>query len=294
MAWCPICKNEYRPGIKVCADCGAELVDSLDENPMATVFYGDEKLMTGLNEFLQSNGIKFSEMAFDSEKSMFRVEVPQRDLARANDLMQVFLTEANNRRLKEEQERTIANATPEQIENLKKMAAAADAQRRSIRTYQSSEKKVEENRASAWSLILIGGIGIIGIVLCIVGVIPGVSFNRGTYLFFGVLGALCLTFLIMGFVSFKNAKGYEKDAESENSLKASLETWCKENLKGEDIDRYIHMRNPGLDAEAMYFPRNELIKARINHQFMNLDQAFLDRFVDDVVYEMVFPEDRES
>ncbi|MBO4902487.1 MAG: hypothetical protein J5518_06820 [Lachnospiraceae bacterium] len=31
MPWCPNCKYEYKEGITVCADCGAELVDSLDE-----------------------------------------------------------------------------------------------------------------------------------------------------------------------------------------------------------------------------------------------------------------------
>ena len=31
MPWCPKCKNEYYEGIKVCADCGCELVDSLKE-----------------------------------------------------------------------------------------------------------------------------------------------------------------------------------------------------------------------------------------------------------------------
>ena len=29
--WCPKCKYEYREGIKVCADCGCELVESLDD-----------------------------------------------------------------------------------------------------------------------------------------------------------------------------------------------------------------------------------------------------------------------
>lgn len=31
MPWCPKCKEEYREGFTVCADCGEELVDSLDE-----------------------------------------------------------------------------------------------------------------------------------------------------------------------------------------------------------------------------------------------------------------------
>lgn len=32
MAFCPVCKCEYKEGIKKCADCDALLVDSLDEN----------------------------------------------------------------------------------------------------------------------------------------------------------------------------------------------------------------------------------------------------------------------
>lgn len=31
MAWCPKCKNEYREGITVCADCKADLVEMLEE-----------------------------------------------------------------------------------------------------------------------------------------------------------------------------------------------------------------------------------------------------------------------
>ena len=31
MAWCPKCENEYVEGIKVCADCGTELVENLEE-----------------------------------------------------------------------------------------------------------------------------------------------------------------------------------------------------------------------------------------------------------------------
>ena len=31
MPWCPKCRNEYREGFTVCADCGVELVDVLGE-----------------------------------------------------------------------------------------------------------------------------------------------------------------------------------------------------------------------------------------------------------------------
>ena len=29
MPWCPVCKNEYRDGIKLCAECKVELVEHL-------------------------------------------------------------------------------------------------------------------------------------------------------------------------------------------------------------------------------------------------------------------------
>lgn len=32
MAWCPVCKCEYKQGISKCADCKVELVDVLEEN----------------------------------------------------------------------------------------------------------------------------------------------------------------------------------------------------------------------------------------------------------------------
>ena len=47
MPWRPTCKNEYVEGIKVCADCGCELVDSLEEEKTAVIF-GDRAQMENL------------------------------------------------------------------------------------------------------------------------------------------------------------------------------------------------------------------------------------------------------
>ena len=41
--------------------------------------------------------------------------------------------------------------------------------------------------------------------------------------------------------------------------------------------------------EEWYFRRVALIKALLNRQFVNLDQEFLDHFVDDM-YDTIFPE----
>lgn len=295
MAWCPICKNEYRPGIKVCADCGATLVDSLEESSKKILIRGDKEILARLDEFMEAGGVSSGEIVPSEQEDTLDYLVSEEDFQRASSMFQVFMNEHTNQLKQKAMEQAIANASPEEAEAIKKMAQASmtTGNRQRHQVYESSTKKMEENKASAWSLFLIGGLGIIAIVLCLTGIIPLPNFFKGAYLFFGVMGALCVLFLVMGFVSFRSAKGFAKDAESENTLKASLETWCKENLRGADIDRYIKMRDPSLEGESLFFPRNELIKARINHQFMNLDQDFLDRFVDDVVYEMVFPEDKE-
>lgn len=291
MAWCPICKNEYRPGIKVCADCGAPLVEDLDENPMVSILLGEEELLGQLNEFFQANGIKYGQVEFDKQNGQFRLDVPQSNREQCAKLAEVFMRE----RMRKMREEALANATPEQLEQVQKanMQAAANYKKNTI--YESSAKKLEENKASAWSLLLVGAIGLVLIALCFTGVIPMPKNLRGSIMFFGIMGAMCVVFVGLGIMSFLHAKTFQKNVESENSLKQSLQTWCKENLKGEEIDRFIRMRDPSLSGESLYFPRFEIIKARINNQFLNLDQAFLDQFVDEVVYEMVYPgEEKET
>ena len=288
MAWCPICKNEYRPGIKVCADCGAELVENLNENPMVAITMAEDKaLLDEVKQFLGRNGIICGDITFVQEKNLYCLYAQKKDSERAKELIEFFMRERYN----QAQQEALEKATPEEVEAYKKMVAQAQEQRQKTSVYESSAKKMEDNKAAAWSLLLIGAAVLILIALCLTGVIALPKFFQTAYVFFGLMGALGILFVVMGIFSFKHAKGFQKDVETENSLRASLEEWCKENLKGEEIDRFIRMRNPGLDEQAMYFPRNEVIKARINHQFMNLDQAFLDNFVDDVVYEMVYPEE---
>ena len=44
----------------------------------------------------------------------------------------------------------------------------------------------------------------------------------------------------------------------------------------------------GVSEEVLYFRRFSYIKEKMNHQFVNLDQGFLDRLIDDYVYDSVF------
>lgn len=222
MAYCPECMSEYRKGIKVCADCGCELVEE-------------------------------------------------------DQIKKVELTISNKA-----EETTTASFVEE------KEAMEEDSERVFVPTgaYQNSAQKAEDNRSSAWTLLLVGGIGMVVMVLGMTGIIP---FSIGNpYMFYGVMSAVFILFIVMGFVSMKNARFFAKNAESENTLKKTLLEWCKENLTAEKIDSKIQGEG-SFTEEVLYLRRYEVIKYMINHQFMNLDQNLVERMIDDEVYDMVFP-----
>lgn len=90
----------------------------------------------------------------------------------------------------------------------------------------------------------------------------------------------------------KNSRIFARKAESENSLRSTLLNWCRENLHAEEIDSEVDAE--GVGEEVLYFSRTAYIRERLNRQFINLDQDFLERFVDDHVYEMIFLEDEKA
>lgn len=162
-----------------------------------------------------------------------------------------------------------------------------EAGKRSFAPYQDSSERASENRSSGWVLLIIGGIGIVAVILGIAGVLPITLGNA--YLFYGVMGAIFILFFISGLMSFQNAKLFEKKAESENSLRSTLTEWCMGNLQPEAIDSEVRTEEDS--EETLYFKRVHYIKDRLNHQFVNLDQSFLDSFIDDFIYDRIFKEE---
>ena len=291
MAWCPKCKNEYREGITVCAECGCALVDESELNAKVPLIFGEEQQMLALQEFLRYNHIADTEIRYDDKESVHELLVSEVDLQRARKLSYVFMEQQEIEKQNDATKDTVSgdeyaseadveSGTDEQEEEEAQVLQAA-------KPYMNSALQAEENRSSAWTLLVIGGLGILGIILCITGIIPLRIGNP--YMFYGVMSAVFLLFVVMGAVSMKNAKIFAKKAESENSLRDSLLKWSSENLTIEKIDAQIE-NTEELSEEILYFKRYEIIKKMMNHQFMNLDQGFLEKLIDDEVYDLVFDE----
>ncbi len=226
MTWCTKCKNEYREGFTVCADCGVSLVD---EEPVQE---------DDLSGYEGEPGLSYDEIPEESE----------------ND----------------------ESSLPD--ENKTKGGL------RGRGYYQDSLTMADENRSSGWMLTVIGVVGLVLVVLGVSGVLPIKMGNA--YLFYGVMGAIFLLFLVAGAVSLRNAVVFEGKAESENTLRSTMLDWCRETLNAADIDAAAG--GEGIPDEILYLNRTECIKEKLNRQFLNLDQDFLDRFVEDQVYGMLY------
>lgn len=150
--------------------------------------------------------------------------------------------------------------------------------------YQDSSQRADDNRSSGWMLLILGLLGLTMTVLGITGVLHLRLSNP--YLFYGVMGTIFLLFFVAGVISIRNASVFARKAESENSLRSTMLDWCREALCAEEIDDQVNAED--MPEEILYFRRTACIKERLNQQFVNLDQDFLEQFVDDHVYELIF------
>ncbi len=88
--WCPKCKMEYREGITVCADCGTELVEEL-ENLVDVCEIKGEEPANEMMEFLKYSGIEKLKKEWVEETERFRILVDTRDVQKAEKLVHGYL-----------------------------------------------------------------------------------------------------------------------------------------------------------------------------------------------------------
>lgn len=239
MAWCPICKYEYREGIKVCADCGATLVDSLDD-VAATKELSESKECPNECENAEANN---QEIAID-----------------------------------------LNSLTDEQKEELMKEIAKARSLR-SHETYQKAEDKASDTFSSGIMLLIIGIIGFVFVLLVELNVLPFITLPSTFSKVLMALGGLFFILLAyFGINAISKKDKYAKAAEEEKNQREELDRYVKSNLIPDFIDAKCDVANT--PAELIYFKRTEFIKESILNQFSDINESFLDDYIDNYYSEI--------
>lgn len=319
MGWCPKCEVEYVEGITVCADCGGTLVPELQKKAVKPRFTADDfatadflseieaEILNGeaseenaggnLNdEALEANAWE----SLDSEAGGAHVRGSRGSEAlKGNGSLDSEVTEGNVREgLSEDTAETkgweghgreISQA--ELREKVREVAAQkiADQMRsQAAGFYRNNDERAEEHRTSAYTLLFVGGIGMIAIVLFFFDLLPIRMETFSKYMISGVMGVLFILFLVMGVISMKNSRILARKAGKENNLTKEIKNWCMDNIEPSVLDETIFSpaEADSLNDEIKYFRRFDKIREILEKQFVNLEESYLERLIDEVYPEL--------
>lgn len=268
MPWCPKCKNEYKEGYTVCADCGSALVDSLEEGPVS-LYFGEKEELENMCRFMEANGICDTKIEYDEKEEIYELFVDRKDAKEAGKQLRVYLSKV----AKKEEEEDNSDFEEE---------AAKEEEYRT--PYQEADKKAEEYRSGANTLLIVGILGIVALVLLNMGIIPISLTGFSKVLVTGVMGVMFLLFVVLGITSRRSYQKLQKQAGTEKDMKENIRTYLKDNIDKEQFDSEFMEDEPSM--EILYFRRIEKMKKMILSQYPDLEGSFMDYIIDEIYPEI--------
>ena len=254
--WCPKCKYEYREGIKVCADCGCELVEKLD----------DAKLENDVEDFFDSAQSEISEA--DKETLDADDEDSEGEIAAMDDQNSV------------DGENTESGDITDDTQDVKKKDVTP--------AYVPKRTRYEDNKSSAYTFFLVGGVGALLVLLHILGVFDFNLSATSKILTNTVMGALFVGFLIVGVISSRNSARYKREALAEEALTEQIKTFIHDLYTTEGIDNACGVTDE-IDTYEKWNLRYHFIEKQITGEYLELAADYLE-YITDMVYNELYAE----
>lgn len=272
MPWCPKCKNEYKEGFTVCADCGLELVESLQDDYII-VSKGPENELKCMCDFMRANGITNSKIEYNEEENIYNLYVEPRNEAEAKKQLQVYISKIATPELLAKEAQRIRD---EEIEIQETESYRGP--------YQEVSERADEYKSGADSLLIIGILGIIVLVLLNLGIIPISLTTFSKMLVTSVMGVMFVIFIVMGISSRKSYLDLKKEAGVEKNLKNELQNYLREQINIEVFDEDLTEDSPA--DEILYFRRIDKMKDILKQKGDSLDGAFVDYIIEETYSEI--------
>lgn len=141
--WCPKCKTEYRKGIRICADCGTELVEQKQIVEVDICEISDKKAASELLEFLDYSNIKTARMEISEDEKSYRLIVGKSEEEAAYKIVHGYLLAKNEEKEKQQELSEIENAQEDSVE-----ADETEATDKSLASDIEGEETSETNELS--------------------------------------------------------------------------------------------------------------------------------------------------
>lgn len=314
--WCPKCKMEYREGITVCADCGAELVEDI-ENLVDVCEIKGEIAADELIDFLHYSGIQEVKKEWMEGEESFRLLVKEKEAQKAEKMVHGYLMGKEEEKAAEERQNAWRDeldegseeAVPEEEisqdmddvsdteaedtpDNLLELAEEEDTEREvlfdeeveeeTMDLLYTTESKEFVRRSEKYK---------------------DVKFSGYTFIFFGILGGiylvltrlkviplsydiliLCLLavlfagFLVAGIVSLVKARKIKKEIPEEEERIDAINQWLEENVTLEKMEEWKSNSATEMENDLLLTAklRNETAK-----MFPEEDLGMIEKLVDE-------------
>lgn len=154
-----------------------------------------------------------------------------------------------------------------------------------VRVYQNKKAKAEDYKSSAYTLLLLGIIGIAALILMITGILPFRFSGSGKYITYGVMGVMFVVFIIMGISSLKSSKRYAREATDEEDLTGKIKAWAKEHITADAMKQRVWFEE-GTPEEMKYFQYFEAIKEAVTQEFGSLNASYMDALCEELYTEI--------
>ncbi len=248
MAWCPKCKEEYREGIKICADCGTELVESLTEPEQ--------------------------EAAVNSE------EEKQEEVSVSDEDTEDSAVETNS---DEEYDWDAEDETPEEDESELEEETGAESSGEETETgfasntmYAKKSDEYKDLKFSGITFIFFGLLGIVYLVLCKLEIIA-LTYSVPIFI---VLVLMFVVFIGIGVHSLIRSGRVKALIGDEEALTKRVEDAMASIMTQELIDS-VYVEDA--TEEENFLTLSETVKARIAEQFgtKGLTEAYIEQLIDE-------------
>lgn len=314
MAWCPVCKNEYREGITVCADCNVPLVDDLDalnddEQNFEPLFITKQQdLAEKFTSYLEYSDLHRYTVIEDEENDEYTVCIHPADFETAKKLYRGFaITEAAanasgscsntdatdesasdesdsvyeetaypESELSEEHEEFNPDSdnsidTFELIQLLNNTEDEADIP---AQTYVRKSEKYNDYKSSAYTCLLVGGLGVIFGILNIVGVIGFINSLFSQIIMMTMFGL----FLAGGIYMYIHSGTIRSEIDAEAEIENKVTTWLTLNVTSAYINS---IKDENLEDEINYLNYCNTIRKSIMEDIPEAPVDMIDALVDE-------------